>query len=163
MGHKRHRSPSESELTEQLRGSAQRITGQRKAILEVLRKHPHPMTNKQIRSAMTGGGCDLTTIYRSMKLLEEAGLVERFDFGDGVARFELAGHHSTDHHHHLICRNCDDVVEIEDCFVTELQERISKEHGYSEVTHKLEFFGLCPQCQGGKKKRKRKPTKSCGC
>jgi len=163
MKPKRHRSPTEAELTEQLRGNAQRITGQRRAILEVLRRHPHPMTNKQIREAMSDTSCDLATVYRSMKLLVRAGLVEKFDFGDGVARYELAGHHCADHHHHLICRGCDDIVEIEECFVAELQTRIAKVHGYTEVSHKLEFFGLCPDCQGTGRKSRRRPRKPCGC
>ena len=89
------------------------------------------------------------------------GLVERFDFGDGVARFELSGHHSTDHHHHLICRKCDDVVEIEECFIEELQQKLAKQHGYADVTHKLEFFGLCPSCQSPGENRRQK--RSCGC
>jgi Fur family transcriptional regulator, ferric uptake regulator len=166
MSRPAHRSPTEAELAEHLRGKDRRITGQRRAILEVLREHPHPMTNKQVHAAMTGRACDLATIYRSMKLLVETGLVERFDFGDGVARFELAGHHSTDHHHHLICQTCDDVVEIEDCFVAELQRRISDQHGYAGVTHKLEFFGLCPDCQNRTDKEpisRRRKTRACGC
>lgn len=156
------KKPSADELTDRLRDGERRVTGQRRAILDVLSRHPHPMTNKQIHAALSDAPCDLATIYRSMKLLVEKGLVERFDFGDGVARFELSGHHSTDHHHHLICRNCDDVIEIEECFIEELQRKLAKQHGYSDVTHKLEFFGLCPDCQApaGKRHRKKRP---CGC
>lgn len=124
------------------------------------------MTNKQIHGALTDQPCDLATIYRSMKLLVDTALVERFDFGDGVARFELAGHHSTDHHHHLICRNCAEVVEIEECFVAELQQSIAEQHGYAEVNHKLEFFGICPSCQGGKRgglAGVKRQVRSCGC
>jgi len=154
------KQPSADELTDRLRDGERRVTGQRRAIVDVLSRHPHPMTSKQIHAALTDA-CDLATIYRSMKLLEGKGLVERFDFGDGVARFELAGHHSTDHHHHLICRQCDDVVEIEECFIEELQQKLAKQHGYAEVTHKLEFFGLCPNCQTPGTTRRKK--RSCGC
>tara|TARA_Y100001934_G_scaffold282269_1_gene395196 strand:- start:1983 stop:2480 length:498 start_codon:yes stop_codon:yes gene_type:complete len=163
-GHK-HKTPDTAELSAAIRDGRRRITGQRRAILDVLGKHPHPMTNRQIREALPESSqCDLATIYRSMRLLEELKLVDRFDFGDGVARFELAGHHAQDHHHHLICSRCDEVVEVEDCFPAELQEELAKRTGYTQLSHKLEFFGVCPSCSDSaaksKVKRKRKP---CGC
>ena len=135
------------ELTDRLRGKARKITGPRKAILEVLREHPHPMTNKDIHANLPKGDCDLATIYRSMHMLEELGLVKRFDFGDGVARFELVHDDEHGHHHHLICTGCAEVVEIDECFQQELEAAIATRHGYKSVTHKLEFFGLCPGCQ----------------
>lgn len=72
---------------------------------------------------MPKDSCDLATIYRSMHLLEKMGMVKRFDFGDGAARFELVGENDDGHHHHLVCTN------------------------FKAVTHKLEFFGICPECQ----------------
>ena len=82
-----------SALKNRLRGQSRKITGPRAAILEILRRHPHPLTNKEILSEMQKGGeqCDLATIYRSMHLLEKMGMVKRFDFGDGAGRFELVG------------------------------------------------------------------------
>ena len=131
----------------------------------MLREHPHPLTNKQIHAALPGRKCDLATIYRSIKLLVETGLVDRFDFGDGVARYELAGHHSTDHHHHLICTECDRVIEIEECIVEELQSRMAAEHGFAQITHRLEFFGICPDCKpsDGKRSKPLRPRLPCGC
>ncbi len=75
------------------------------------------------------------------------GLVKRFDFGDGVARYELVASGEDGRHHHLICTRCANVVEIEDCFPRALEEEIDRRHGFAAVTHKLEFFGLCPCCQ----------------
>ena len=135
------------ELTERLRRSDRKITGPRQAILEVLRRHPHPMTNKEVFAALPGRDCDLATIYRSMHLLESMGIVKRFDFGDGVARFELVGKGDDGHHHHLVCRHCAAIVEIEDCFPPDLEEKIAQQNGFKAITHKLEFFGLCPRCQ----------------
>src|SRR5205823_1646360 len=86
-----HRPPALSALTERLRRRARKITGPRQAILEILRQHAHPLTNREILGAMSESQCDLATIYRAVHLLEELGMVKRFDFGDGTARFELVG------------------------------------------------------------------------
>ena len=142
-----HQRQEMSALTDRLRGKSRKITGPRAAILEILRQHPHPFTNKEILAGLPKGQCDLATIYRSMHLLEKMGMVKRFDFGDGVARFELVGEGDDGHHHHLVCTQCAEVVEIDDCFTTEVEQRIAAANGYKAVTHKLEFFGICPECQ----------------
>jgi Fur family ferric uptake transcriptional regulator len=136
-----------SELTAQLRQHARKITGPRQAILEVLRRHPHPLTSRELREALPDQGCDLATIYRSLHLLEEMGLVKRFDFGDGAARFELIEVGDDGHHHHLICRDCGTVVEIDECISPELERALEARHGFADVSHKLEFFGVCPRCR----------------
>ncbi len=136
-----------SALTGRLRRQARKITGPRAAILEFLRRHPQPFTNKEILDALPRGRCDLATIYRAMHLLEELGMVKRFDFGDGIARFELVGEGDDGHHHHLVCTRCAGVVEIEECFSSRIEKRIAAANGFKGVTHKLEFFGVCPECQ----------------
>jgi Fur family ferric uptake transcriptional regulator len=142
-----HQRQKMSSLTSRLRGQAHKITGPRAAILEILRRHPHPLTNKEILTALPKDQCDLATIYRSMHLLEKMGMVKRFDFGDGAARFELIGEDDDGHHHHLVCTRCSEVVEIVECFPTEVEQRIASANGFKAVTHKLEFFGICPDCQ----------------
>ena len=147
MAHEHSHSKQElSSLTDQLRRRALKITGPRKRILDLLRNHPHPMTNKEVYAAL-GEGCDLATIYRSMHMLEGMGMVKRYDFGDGIARFELVAEGEDDHHHHLICRECSKIVEIDECFPSEFEAQIAAASGYREVSHKLEFFGVCPTCQ----------------
>jgi Fur family transcriptional regulator, ferric uptake regulator len=142
-----HQPPELSALTGRLRRGSHKITGPRAAVLEILRKHPHPLTNKEIFAELPKGECDLATIYRAMQLLEKLGMVKRFDFGDGVARFELVGEGDDGHHHHLICTHCAEVVEIGECFPTEIEQRIANQNGFRSVTHRLEFFGVCPACQ----------------
>jgi Fur family transcriptional regulator, ferric uptake regulator len=142
-----HKRQELSALKKRLRGQSRKITEPRAAILEILRRHPHPLTNKEIFSAMPKNQCDLATIYRSMHLLEKMGMVKRFDFGDGAARFELVGENDDGHHHHLICTKCSGVVEIEECFTEEIEKKMAAQNGFKAVTHKLEFFGLCPKCQ----------------
>jgi Fur family ferric uptake transcriptional regulator len=67
--------------------------------------------------------------------------------GEGAARFELLGEGDDGHHHHLVCTRCSDIVELEECFSEELQKKIATASGYAKVTHRLEFFGVCPRCQ----------------
>ncbi len=103
-----------SALTNRLRRESLKITGPRKAILDLLRKHHHPLTNREILAACAESQCDLATIYRAMHLLQELGVVQQFNFGDGVARFELVGEGCRGHHDHLVCTGCARVVEIEE-------------------------------------------------
>jgi len=145
--HDLHEKQELSSLTSRLRRKARKVTGPRAAILEILRQHPHPLTNKEIFAELPKGGCDLATIYRAMQMLEKLGMVKRFDFGDGAARFELVEEGDDGHHHHLVCTRCASVVEIEECFPEEIERRIASQNGFSAVTHRLEFFGVCPDCQ----------------
>ena len=146
--HHHDSAPQElSTLTSRLRRESRKITGPRAAILEILRHHPHPLTNREIFDELPKGECDLATIYRAMQMLEKLGMVKRFDFGDGAARYELMGEGDDGHHHHLICTRCDTVVEIEECFPAEIEQRIAAKNNFKAVTHRLEFFGICPACQ----------------
>src|SRR5579859_6477630 len=85
----RGRHAAMPELAAQLRQRSRKLTGPRQSILEILRRHPHPMSSKEIFATLGRGQCDLATVYRSLHLLEEMQMVKRFEFGDGVARFEL--------------------------------------------------------------------------
>lgn len=134
-------------MAERLRRTARKLTGPRQAILEILRRQKHPLSIKAIFHALPPGDCDLATVYRSMHLLENMRMVKRFDFGDGGARFELLTEGDDGHHHHLVCTRCAEVVELDDCFMADLDRSIAERNGFQSVTHKLEFFGLCPACQ----------------
>lgn len=135
------------DLTNQLRSKSRKITGPRQGILDFLRQNRHPATIKEIFASLPKGDCDLATVYRSMHLLRGMGMVQRFDFGDGIARFELvdAGGHA--HHHHLVCTECARIIELDECFAAEFEHAIAVRNGFKAVTHKLEFFGICPDCQ----------------
>ena len=145
--HHAHEKQELASLTGRLRRESHKVTGPRAAIQDILRHHPHPLTTKEIFAEMPEGGCDLATIYRAMQMLEKLGMVKRFDFGDGAARFELVGEDEDGHHHHLICTSCDGVVKIQECFPEEIERRIAEKNGFKSVTHRLEFFGVCPDCQ----------------
>lgn len=135
------------DFAERLRRQSRKLTGPRLAILRVLRERRQPLSSKEVWSALPPGESDLATIYRSLHLLEDLEMVRRFDLGDGVARYVLLDEPDDGHHHHLICRQCAEVIELDECFVEQAERQIARQSGYTGLTHRLEFFGLCPKCQ----------------
>ena len=138
-------------VVEQLRRRSRKLTAPRQAILAILRRTRRPLSTKEIFQALAKGEGDLATVYRSMHLLESMGIVKRFNFDDGVARFELLEEGDDGHHHHLVCRRCAEVIELQECFTEEVEERIAAASGFTAVTHQLEFFGICPSCQAAQR------------
>jgi len=139
--------PKLASLAERLRRREKKLTGPRQAILDVLRRRSQPLSAREIFEALEKRECDLATVYRSMHMLENAGMVKRFDFGDGGARFGLLEEGDDGHRHHLICVTCSAVVEVDECVSNEVEKRIGIRNGFKKVTHRLEFFGVCPRCQ----------------
>lgn len=135
------------ELTDELRRSERRVTGPRLAIIQILRQHRRPLSNKEIWDLLPEGYCDLATVYRSIHLLRRLGLVQRYDLGDGVARHELLDKGDDGHHHHLVCRQCSHVVEIDCCRLEEVERELARHSGFDRLAHRLEFSGICPDCQ----------------
>lgn len=132
------------EALEALRRLGHRITAPRKALLSVLTQEHGPFTADELHKRLPADLCDPVTVYRCIATLEEANLVRRCDFGDGMYRYEFnTGEH---HHHHVICRSCGSVVTLDVCFADGL-ERMVRQMGYSNVTHTLEIFGICAGCQ----------------
>lgn len=85
------------------------------------------------------------TVYRTLKLLVESGLAMERQFGDGQARYEVAG----DHHDHLICTKCGLILEFEDDEIEALQDKIAQRLGnFSVIRHRHELYGLCPKARG---------------
>ncbi len=85
------------------------------------------------------------TVYRTLKLLKECGLAYERHFGDGVSRYEVAW--EDEHHDHLICINCEKIVEFEDENIEQLQRKMAQKHGFELVRHKLELYGICADCR----------------
>ena len=85
-----------------------------------------------------------STVYRTMKLLKECGLVLERHFGDGVTRYEPV--HEGEHHDHLICTLCGTIVEFEDEEIEMRQDAVAAKHGFVVQSHKHEIYGLCPRC-----------------
>ncbi|MFM1942345.1 MAG: hypothetical protein RI897_1327 [Verrucomicrobiota bacterium] len=141
---------------DRLRQQAGRVTSSRRAVLEALVRLARPSTPKEIAAAVLDASCDLATVYRSMKLFESMGLVHRIDLSDGASRFELADDNTQGHHHHLICRQCERIIKLDDCILDELQQTLQRQFGFTQIEHRLEFFGICPDCRKTTAKARRK-------
>jgi len=86
------------------------------------------------------------TVYRTLKLLKDCGLAFERHFGDGVSRYEVAW--ADEHHDHMICLECEKIVEFEDQAIESLQHEVASRLGFKLVRHKLELYGVCGDCQG---------------
>lgn len=120
---------------------ALRMTGQRRVIARVLQESAdHPDVEElYARASAIDNGISIATVYRTVKLFEEAGILERLEFGDGRARYEDA---ERDHHDHLIDMNTGEVIEFVDPDIEALQEKIAAKLGYELRGHKLELYGV---------------------
>ncbi len=84
-----------------------------------------------------------TTVYRTMKLLCEAGLAEEHHFDDGVTRYEI----EHEHHDHLVCTRCGKIIEFECRSIESTQDRIAEEHQFLVLRHRHELYGHCRECR----------------
>ena len=118
-----------------------RMTGQRVVIAKVLQSaQDHPDVEElHLRALKIDDKISIATVYRTVKLFEEAGLLERLEFGDGRARYEDA---ERDHHDHLIDMQSGEIIEFVDPEIEELQERIAARLGYRLKGHRLELYGV---------------------
>ena len=118
-----------------------RITEQRRVIARVLSDaDDHPdveLLHK--RASAIDPGISIATVYRTVRLFEDAGILERHDFGDGRSRYEAA---PEAHHDHLINVETGEVIEFVDRELEELQRRIAEKLGYRLVDHRLELYGV---------------------
>lgn len=118
-----------------------KMTDQRRVIARVLSvADDHPDVEEvHRRAASEDSRISIATVYRTMRLFEDAGIVERHDFGDGRARYEEA---PEEHHDHLINVKSGAVIEFHNEEIERLQEKIAKQHGLKLVGHRLELYGV---------------------
>ncbi len=118
-----------------------RMTGQRRVIARVLEaSDDHPDVEELFaRASAEDAQISLATVYRTVNLFEETGILEKHEFGDGRARYEMA---DGDHHDHLIDMNSGEVIEFVDAEIEALQEKIAEKLGYRLMGHRLELYGV---------------------
>jgi len=118
-----------------------RITEQRRIIARVLSEaEDHPDVERlHERSSAIDPGISIATVYRTVRLFEEAGILERHDFGDGRARYEAA---PESHHDHLIDVETGNVIEFVDPELELLQKQIAEKLGFRLVDHRMELYGV---------------------
>lgn len=118
-----------------------RMTDQRRVVARVLgQSHDHPDVEELYRrAAAVDPHISIATVYRTVRLFEEAGVVEKHDFGDGRSRYEEL---TDDHHDHLIDTRTGKVIEFYDEEIEKLKEAIAAKLGYRLIGHKLELYGV---------------------
>lgn len=118
-----------------------RMTDQRRVIAKVLTDaEDHPDVEEVYRrSTAVDSGISIATVYRTVRLFEEAGILERHDFRDGRSRYETA---TEDHHDHLIDIESGEVLEFHNDEIEKLQEEIARRLGYRLVDHRMELYGV---------------------
>jgi Fur family transcriptional regulator, ferric uptake regulator len=118
-----------------------KMTGQRRIIARVLSEATdHPDVEEVYRRAVKlDPRISIATVYRTVRLFEEASILERRDFGDGRSRYEEAGE---EHHDHLIDVQSNRVIEFRSPEIEALQREVAEQHGYKLVGHRLELFGV---------------------
>ena len=127
-----------------------KMTGQRRIIARVLSEATdHPDVEEVYRRAVQlDPRISIATVYRTVRLFEEASILERRDFGDGRSRYEEAGE---EHHDHLIDVQSGKVIEFRSQEIEALQRTVAEQHGYKLVGHRLELFGVKQETGKGRK------------
>ncbi|HMB13763.1 MAG TPA: Fur family transcriptional regulator [Roseovarius sp.] len=128
-------------ITERCEAKGLRMTDQRRTIASVLESSDdHPDVEELYgRASGVDPRISIATVYRTVKLFEEAGIIEKLEFGDGRARYEDA---ERDHHDHLIDMNSGEVIEFVDPEIEALQDKIAEKLGYRLIGHRLELYGV---------------------
>ncbi len=131
-----------------LKANNLKYTTQREAILKTLYDHPDHFTPENLYMLVKENYPDLntgiTTVYRTLNLLEENNIATSISFGSAGKKFELG---NKPHHDHLICEECGDIVEFENDEIEKLQDKIAKMHDFKLTNHLMQLYGICKKCQ----------------
>lgn len=124
-----------------------KMTPQRRLILDTFIKHDDHLSSEDLYAKVKRRDKSIgqATVYRTLKLLNEAGIIEPLDFADGVTRYEMS--YGTSHHDHLICERCGENIEIFDETIEDRQDELAKEHGFTLLRHKMYLYGICSNCR----------------
>ncbi len=136
------------QLTQYLAGQGLRSTSQRDKILNVFIQAGRHLSAEELYVLVKKSypGIGYATVYRTLKLLADAGVAQARHFDDGYTRYEHTA--PDDHHDHLICTKCGTIIEFENERIEELQKDVARKKRFKVLNHKLELYGLCAACQG---------------
>ena len=131
-----------------------RLTKPRRAILDILNSKGKHLSAEEIceEALKISSNVGLSTIYRNLELLVRIGLVWKFDAWDKKARYEIAKRPDESHHHHLICKKCNSIIDYsasvdnEKDFIMEREKNLSSKYNFKIENHCIDFFGLCYKC-----------------
>ena len=135
-------------VLDKLRRASRRLTPQRRRILAAVLSSSEHLDVEQIRERASRGGESVSyaTVYRTMRMLVDAGFISERHFADGTARYEYA--RDGEHHDHLICARCGKVLEFNDDLIERRQEVVASQYGFRMTGHRHEIYGLCRDCSG---------------
>ena len=130
-----------------LAANSLKITPQRRLILEIFLAEPGHASSEELYAKIKRRDASVgqATVYRTLKLLAECGLAQAVSFADGITRYEP--HFGVEHHDHLICEACGSTIEIVDPVIERRQEELAERYGFSLARHKMDLYGLCPECR----------------
>jgi Fur family ferric uptake transcriptional regulator len=138
-------------LKKKLQERQHKMTPQRQIVLQIFLDHPgEHLSAEDVHGLLRDKRAEigLATVYRSLELLSNLGILQKMEFGDGCSRYEV---NTTDpkahHHHHLICTRCNKVIEFEDDLLDDLERDICSKSGFKIQDHQVKFFGICKECQ----------------
>lgn len=142
--HNTYASLSSNVLADRLRRAGQRVTPQRLVILGALLPGSH-LTADDVFARVEGQlpGVNRSTVYRTLELFSELGLVSVTDLGGGARQYELLDQP----HHHLICHRCGDAIEMDDTLIEPMRRAIRARYGFAPQVDHLALFGFCAECQ----------------
>lgn len=135
---------------ELLKENGYKLTSQRRIIFEILQAHNHEhLTPEEIHNFTkdSSENIGIATVYRTLLLFDNLGIVQKLTIDDNGARYELAKDLDSHDHHHLVCSNCGKVEEVSIDLLDEAEEKIEKSHGFKIKNHDLKFYGLCEKCK----------------
>jgi Fur family ferric uptake transcriptional regulator len=133
-------------LTAQLNQHGYKLTRQRKAVVEVMTLANTRLTAAEVfaKAQRECPDLGLTTVYRTLEILEQLGTIRRVHLEDGCEAFAPT---AIEHGHYLICANCQTTIEFEGCDLTAMLDRLATQTGFTIDQHWLELVGRCPKCQ----------------
>ncbi len=138
-------------LKQRLQARQHKLTTQRRTVLEVFLAHPgEHLSAEDVYGLLRDQSMDigLATVYRSLELLAELGILQKMEFGDGCSRYEVGTMSPDEHqHHHLICLKCGKVMEFSDDLLDVLEKDVAEKSEFKIVDHQVKFFGYCRDCQ----------------
>jgi Fur family ferric uptake transcriptional regulator len=131
-----------------MRSETGRSGGARRAVVEFLGAQECCTSAQEIHDGVRAGGArvGIASVYRALEGLDELGLVQRVDLGDGISRFERADP-SGEHHHHLVCGNCGKVEPFEDPALEKAIAGVAGGRGYAVAAHEVVLRGACGDCR----------------
>ncbi|MFO7538202.1 MAG: Fur family transcriptional regulator [Chloroflexota bacterium] len=134
------------QLQETLKNNGYRLTAARKVILTALAQTGGHVSADELAELVRADapGVGRMTVYRTLDLLHELELIRPVYQGTGAAHYVLM---EDGHHHHLICSNCDKVIEFDDCVLEEVEKIVGQRFNFEVKGHLLEFYGRCQECQ----------------